>query len=241
MKKIKIVKGKLAWTKVSEDFIRKNYKTMTAAQMAEALGVKTQTLRMKMYSLGLYKQTNNYWTAEETQILLDNYQSMGDTEIAKLLNRPLKQVEKKRNYLALKRTKDQLNKIFARNVANGKYQTEKSIAARTSKENIEKRKQAMRTLWQREKRREQALLPLQTGLLTRKSNIKPVIVTIAGVSTHYNSIGEAARALNMNPANIHYYIENEKTKKIKIRYAETQTVKTRKVRTYISETEFNYA
>jgi hypothetical protein len=68
------------------------------------------------------------WTAAEITYLKRNYRRMGDKEIAKRLTEKistdgkvyqLKQIEKKRNYLGLHRTSEQLKAIKARNTAAG--------------------------------------------------------------------------------------------------------------------------
>lgn len=68
------------------------------------------------------------WTAAEITYLKRNYRRMGDKELAQRLSEKiaadgkvyhLKQIEKKRNYLNLHRTPDQLKAIKARNTKAG--------------------------------------------------------------------------------------------------------------------------
>lgn len=70
------------------------------------------------------------WTASEIAYLKKNFRKMGDKEIAERLTAEvttdgkvykLKQVEKKRNYLGLHRTPDELKDIKARNTAAGSW------------------------------------------------------------------------------------------------------------------------
>ena len=96
-------------------------------ELCRYLGFKITLLRMKCYELGLKRMELEYWTEEQTQFLIDNYRSIGDKELAKIFqeNWPknktwtIKHIEKKRLYLKLKRTEEELKAIQQRNVDNG--------------------------------------------------------------------------------------------------------------------------
>lgn len=68
------------------------------------------------------------WTAAKITYLKRNYRRMGDKELAQQISEKvttdgkvykLKQIEKKRSYLGLQRTPEELAKIRARNASNG--------------------------------------------------------------------------------------------------------------------------
>ena len=111
------------------DFIRKNYKNMPHWQMAEHLGLKLTTFRYNFYRLGLLRQEQQSWTAEQTEFLIENYKTIGDTELAKIFATrwdkkkgwSKKHIEKKRRQLKLKRTAKECKAIHQRNKDNGVF------------------------------------------------------------------------------------------------------------------------
>jgi len=112
-----------------ESFIRANYDKMTNKELAASLGVCLQTVRDKCYAMGLLRMKLEYWSDEQTQYLRDNYRQIGDSELAEIFNTrwvkqktwTIKHIEKKRMYLKLKRTKDELSAIHDRNVEQGRF------------------------------------------------------------------------------------------------------------------------
>lgn len=115
------------WTQEMLQFIQDNFGSMDARPMAQALGVKTQTLRTKYYSMGLKRIEMEYWTDEQVTYLKDTYQLIGDKEMSRIYQErwpktkqwTIKHIEKKRNYLGLHRSKQELQTIQQRNVDNG--------------------------------------------------------------------------------------------------------------------------
>lgn len=111
------------------DFIKANYDSMSNKELSEALGLKIQLLRKKIYELGLYRYRLEYWTEEQIDYLKENYRNIGDKELAKIFNElwkkqkawTLKHIEKKRNYLNLHRTKKEIVAIKERNRLNGSW------------------------------------------------------------------------------------------------------------------------
>lgn len=111
--------GKIELTTEMKAYLRLNYDHQTNAQLAKALGLKLTKCREFLYSLGLQRMKLEYWTDEQIKFLVDNYQMLGDTEIADLFNNQYqkekgwskKHIEKKRRQLKLKRTKEQIANI----------------------------------------------------------------------------------------------------------------------------------
>lgn len=119
--------GKIIFEEKDCQFLIHNYLSMTNKELAKALGVKITSCRTKLYQLGLKRMQLEYWTKDQIQFLKDNYQEMGDVEIAALFNQICpknkpwsnKHIEKKRRYLKLKRTKAEINNIRERNIDRG--------------------------------------------------------------------------------------------------------------------------
>jgi len=116
--------GKFEFTLAHETFIRDNFDKMSNKELASAMGFKLQFLRAKCHAMKLYRMKLEYWTDEQVAFLRENYRHIGDKELASIFNTKwkknktwtLKHIEKKRSYLKLKRTKDELNAIRDRNV-----------------------------------------------------------------------------------------------------------------------------
>jgi hypothetical protein len=117
------------WTELMEQLLRDNYRTRTNVQMAAALGLTLTVIRNKMHELGLIRVEMEYWTEEQVKYLRNNYQKMGDTEMAELFEKRWpkhkkwtdKHIRKKRIYLNLRRTKMQTQSILERNIECGRY------------------------------------------------------------------------------------------------------------------------
>lgn len=122
-------RGKHLWEQKDLDFLRNNFKTMTNKQLADGLGIRLTTCRTKLYELGLKRMEMEYWTPEQVQFLRDNYRTMGDVEMAELFNEvcPKKKpwckrhINKKRKYLNLFRSKDEIAGIIKRNFKHGRF------------------------------------------------------------------------------------------------------------------------
>lgn len=110
-------------------FIRDNYQYMTNLQLAKALGLKLTKLRAFIYEMGLKRQEMEYWTKEQTTFLINNYKEIGDTELAEIFEIKWqknkgwskKHIEKKRRYLKLKRSKENIAAIRHRNTLMGRF------------------------------------------------------------------------------------------------------------------------
>lgn len=128
-KRTDIPYNKILWTDAQLQFMKDNFHSMTNQEIANALGLKITAVRMKLYSMGLYKMTLEYWTPEQIEFLKKNFRTIGDTELAGMFNKRWKKakgwtkkhIEKKRRYLKLKRTKAECAAIHQRNVDNGMF------------------------------------------------------------------------------------------------------------------------
>lgn len=110
-----------------EQFLIENYLTMTNKQLANELKLRLTTTRTKLYELGLKRMDLEYWTDEQVLLLKQIYPLVGDVEIAEYFNAlfekkkgwTCKHIRKKRVYLNLHRTRDQIKSIQIRNVDLG--------------------------------------------------------------------------------------------------------------------------
>lgn len=127
----KVMNGphKYQFTNKELDFLRDNFSSMTNKELATALGHTLTLIRMQCYSMGLKRMELEYWTDEQIAFLLANYKTTGDKELAEIFNKNWikekgwthKHIEKKRRYLKLKRTPEQIQEIHRRNVDNGRF------------------------------------------------------------------------------------------------------------------------
>lgn len=112
-----------------ERFLQHNYEKLTNAELADRLGLTLTVVRMKLYSMGLKRMEMEYWTDEQIDFLRANFHKIGDLELSEIFTRKWpkqkgwtkKHIEKKRRYLNLKRTKEQIRKIHLRNVEAGRF------------------------------------------------------------------------------------------------------------------------
>lgn len=119
----------IEWTPKMINYLRDNYQLKTNRQLANGLGLKLTATRMKLYELGLFRMKLEYWTEEQIKFLIDNYKTSGDKELAELFNQKwhkekgwtLKHIEKKRKYLKLKRSPEELIFIKEKCKAKGIY------------------------------------------------------------------------------------------------------------------------
>jgi len=112
---------RLFWTLTSKELF-----DHINAQRNEDNKLGFTTFRTLVYKMGLKKCSILRWTSEETKFLLDNYQTMGNTEIAEKLSSGRRQfhkknVEKKMKLLGIKRTRDEINKIIEGHKKRGVY------------------------------------------------------------------------------------------------------------------------
>lgn len=121
--------NRIVWEKWQINYLKKNFNTMTAQQLADGIGLKRTLVRMKYSELGLKKMELEYWIPEQVTYLRKYYRRFGDSDLADRFNEKWhkdkgwskKHIEKKRRYLGLKRTEVEKQFIKQRNVASGRF------------------------------------------------------------------------------------------------------------------------
>jgi hypothetical protein len=116
------------WTPMLTTLLQENFDRLSNKEMEEALGIDIHSIRLQLYAMGLYRIRLHYWTDEQVEFLKENYKLMGDTEIAEIFESKwpkdkrwtIKHIEKKRGYLNLKRTTEELIAIEQRNLDQGR-------------------------------------------------------------------------------------------------------------------------
>lgn len=129
---------KMLFTKDEKDFLKANYKNFTTERLMLHINAnrdkkfKSTRFRQAMYELGLTKVNMTRWKPEWVAYLIENYQTMGDTKLAKSLNKKFrlkltkKNVNKKRRcLLGLNRTPEQVAAIIESNRNKGCMNTVK--------------------------------------------------------------------------------------------------------------------
>lgn len=92
------------WTDDEIEILKKYYSTKPIEYVMEKLPNRTyQAIGKKANLLGMYSYYNiiSYWNDEQTQILLDNWETKTDEEIAKMLNKDKRSISEKRWQLRL--------------------------------------------------------------------------------------------------------------------------------------------
>ena len=119
-----IVPNATVWTDEMISYLKKNFFKKSNRELAHGLGLRLRVTRTKCYQLGLKKMEMEYWTDEQVIFLKENYKNIGDKELAIIFNKKYKKnkgwthkhIDKKRKYLNLKRTADEIKKIRSRNI-----------------------------------------------------------------------------------------------------------------------------
>jgi hypothetical protein len=140
-----------------ERFILDNFCLKSNKEIAQELSIPLHQVRLKAYKLGLKRINLDYWTNEQIDFLKDNFENIGDTEIAEIFQQKFpkskvwtrKHIDKKRNYLNLHRTPEQIALIKKRNIDAGMYinidrLSDNYIAYRCSKKDKELRKELLK-------------------------------------------------------------------------------------------------
>lgn len=127
MKIFKLTKSELTWLKRNlHNFTTKEQFDHIIANRTEDKKISYTKFRNTLYHNKLKKCKILRWSKKETAFLLENYQSLGNIQIAKELSTKKrsftkKNVEKKMMLLGLKRTKSQLSVIIQNHKKKGVY------------------------------------------------------------------------------------------------------------------------
>lgn len=121
--------GKVIFSDDDIQFIKDNFQSMTNQAIADALGLKKTVVRTKAYELGLQRMELEFWPDEAVEYLKNNYRTIGNIELANYFNvhYPKKKkwskhhIDKKMEYLNLKRSKIDWYNIVERNLKNGSF------------------------------------------------------------------------------------------------------------------------
>lgn len=124
----------MAWNlivleKWQQDFIRDNFFKLTNPQIAKAIGLNLTTTRKHCYRMGLKRMEMEYWCAVSVRFLRLYYRKIGDTELAEIFTKHFpkekkwtkKHIDKKRRYLFLLRTDEEIAAIKQRNTDLGRF------------------------------------------------------------------------------------------------------------------------
>lgn len=121
--------NKHQWTATEIEFLKNNFENLTNKQLASKLKLTLTMVRTKCYELGMKRMELEYWTEEQVAYLKANYKQIGDVEMAEIFQEKwpkkkgwtLKHIEKKRLYLKLQRTKEEVAAVKARNIKKGRF------------------------------------------------------------------------------------------------------------------------
>ena len=111
------------WTAEEEEILTKNYSIMTAEELHKLLPRRSiEAIRDRgiKYGLNSKYRLNTYWSNEDTDYLLNNWEMMSDVEIGEKLNKSPSSVKDRRNLLGLYRTnKDKQGYTTIKNMLRG--------------------------------------------------------------------------------------------------------------------------
>lgn len=122
-----IVPNATVWTEKMIQFLKDNFLKMTNLQLAKTLNLRLTVTRNKCRELGLKRMELEYWTKAQINFLHRNYKIKGDVEIAAIFEKkwPKKKkwvkehICKKRGYLKLARTREEIFTIASKNASPG--------------------------------------------------------------------------------------------------------------------------
>lgn len=128
-RKKRIPHNLIVLTEYQKNFLCENFFKLTNPQLAEAIGLNLTTTRKHCYRLGLKRMNLEYWCEASVRFLRLYYKQVGDTELAEIFEKhwpkkkgwTKKHIEKKRRYLFLKRTKEEIELIKQRNIRLGRF------------------------------------------------------------------------------------------------------------------------
>jgi hypothetical protein len=120
---------KTEWTDEMVAYLKANYDKMITEKLAENLNVSYTVCRDKMRVLKLKKCNHTFWTEEQSVYLIQHFQTIGDVELAEIFNEKFpksypwtqRQMNKRRVYLKLNRTRVEIRGIMVRNIEAGRF------------------------------------------------------------------------------------------------------------------------
>jgi hypothetical protein len=118
----------------SRRWIALNFNKHTIEFFMEKYGCGRHSIRIIFYEAGLFRMKLEYWTEEQITYLKANYKTIGDLEMAAIFQAKWKKdkgwtkkhIEKKRMYLKLTRTKEEIAAIKLKHIENGAYKSGKT-------------------------------------------------------------------------------------------------------------------
>ncbi|MEN5130495.1 hypothetical protein [Elizabethkingia anophelis] len=122
----------MKFTRAQLEVIKQKHSSLTSKELFNHLivnyGLKHEytSYRTELYNKGFYKVRMRRWTAEEKQFLIDNYEVMGNIEIAEKLSKKgrvfnKKQIEKQMKLSKLRRSPEALEYIRSQHKKAGIY------------------------------------------------------------------------------------------------------------------------
>ena len=100
------------WKLTEEKLLINNFQKMTGRELATLLNRSTQSIRARAFSLRLKKKSTNsernsyqYWSNEEVNFILENYNKMTNEELATKLNRSYNSINTRASMMGLKKDK----------------------------------------------------------------------------------------------------------------------------------------
>lgn len=98
------------FTKEEVDYIKSNYKEMTAPELAEKLNRGVSSIYTKIYNLGLKKTSFERYSKQEDDFIKKHYANLSDKAIAQQLGRTKQGITARRKLLMLAKTEDMIQR-----------------------------------------------------------------------------------------------------------------------------------
>jgi hypothetical protein len=129
--------SKYNWEEIDKVIVENPH--LKNGEIGKMFGAALSTISWRRSQLGLRKMELHKWNDKEIEWLKKLYKVMGDLEIALIFDEAfpkekswtLKHIEKKRNYLGLHRTKEELRQIKRRNAMFGHWAVHQRITQQT--------------------------------------------------------------------------------------------------------------
>lgn len=96
----------IKWTDEENETMQKYYQILPVEEVCKMLPNRSKDAviaHAKVLGLNSYTYLSTYWTDEETELLLNNWETLSDEELSVLIRRDIRSIKDKRWYLGLKR------------------------------------------------------------------------------------------------------------------------------------------